>query len=380
MNRFARKRLDFVHRNVIALQPFGVKMMFVSIALSLMSTAYAEDVIAEPKPFGLLHMWTTVYDMDENEVADPAGYGDPEDDIGFKLRRTRAGIAGYNKQTRYRVSVGMSSPFDATLNRGSERIDLVDAYFSWKAVQGLWVTGGVQKVPVSREQIMSSSNLVLAERATSSVWLVPNREVGLLGDYTLDMKSSKINVQAGVFNGNGSLLGDDNSGKMFAGRIEYTLGDGAYRTHGVTDSPVIGIAVDGFLNQDIATQDLGYGADIIARVAGLSVLGEVRMRTLSPSNTTIDAPAVLSETQQMGYLAQVGYSIGSLEPAIRYSSFDDNMELVNAGDGKEISAGMTWHNKTDSVRIGGSYVLRLEDDSYVVSNDTARLWMMLRYK
>ena len=354
--------------------------MFVSIALSLMSSAYAEDVIAEPKPFGLLHMWTTVYDMDENEVADPAGYGDPEDDIGFKLRRTRAGIAGYNEQTRYRVSVGMSSPFDATLNRGSERIDLVDAYFSWKAVQGLWVTGGVQKVPVSREQIMSSSNLVLAERATSSVWLVPNREVGLLGDYTLDMKSSNINVQAGVFNGNGSLLGDDNSGKMFAGRIEYTLGDGAYRTHGVTDSPVIGIAVDGFLNQDIATQDVGYGADIIARIAGLSVLGEVRMRTLSPTNTTIDSPAVLSETQQMGYLAQVGYSIGSLEPAIRYSSFDDNTELVNAGDGKEISAGMTWHNKTDSVRIGGSYVLRLEDDSYVVSNDTARLWMMLRYK
>ena len=34
-----------------------------------------------------------------------------------------------------------------------------------------------------------------------------------------------------------------------------------------------------------------------------------------------------------------------------------------------ISAGLTWHNKTDSVRVGGSYILRLEDDAYVVSND-----------
>ena len=354
--------------------------MFVSIALSLMNYAYADDVVADPQPFGLLHMWTTVYDMDENEVADPAGYGDPEDDIGFKLRRTRAGISGSNDQTRYHVSVGMSSPFDATLNRGSERIDLVDAYFSWKAVQGLWLTGGVQKVPVSREQIMSSSDLVLAERAAASVWMVPNREVGLLGDYTVDMKSSKLNVQAGIFNGNGSLLGDDNSGKMLAGRIEYTMGEGAYNTFGVTDGLVMGVALDGYLNQEIATQDLGYGADVIIRAAGLSVLGEFRMRTLSPTNTTVDVPAVLSETQQMGYLAQVGYSVGQFEPAVRYSSFDDNTDLVNTGDGREVSAGVTWHNKTDSVRIGGSYVLRLEDDAYVVSNDTARLWMMLRYK
>ena len=355
-------------------------MMFSIIGLSLVSTAFAEDVIAEPQPFGQLHMWTTLYDMDEKEVADPAGYGDPEDDIGFKLRRARVGIGGENDMTKYQLSVGMSSPFDATLNRGSESIALVDAYFAWKALEGFWLSAGVQKVPISREQIMSSSNLVLAERAVASVWMVPNREVGLLGDYTLDMNTSKINLQAGVFNGNGSLLGDDNTGKMVAGRLEYILGKGVYKTYGKTETPVIGVAVDGYLNQDIATKDLGYGADFIARVAGVSVMGEVRMRTLSPTNTDIESPAVLSKTSQLGYLAQIGYTIGQLEPAVRYSSFDDNTDLVNAGDGREVSAGMTWHNKSDSVRIGGSYVLRLEADGFVVANDTARMWMMLRYK
>ena len=93
----------------------------------------------------------------------------------------------------------------------------------------------------------------------------------------------------------------------------------------------------------------------------------------------VDSPAVLSQTNQLGYLAQVGYSMGSFEPAIRYSFFDDNTDLDNAGQGQEITAGLTWHNKTDSIRIGGSYVMRLEAESYVIANDTARLWMMLRY-
>ena len=74
----------------------------------------------------------------------------------------------------------------------------------------------------------------------------------------------------------------------------------------------MGIAFDGYLNQDIATQDLGYGADVIVRAAGLSVLGEFRMRTLSPTNTTVDVPAVLSDTQQMGLFGSARYSIGQL--------------------------------------------------------------------
>ena len=100
--------------------------------------------------------------------------------------------------------------------------------FHGKHLNGLWVTGGVQKVPVSREQIMSSSDLVLAERAAASVWMVPNREVGLLGDYSVDMKSSKLNIQAGVFNGNGSLLENDNAGKCLLVVLNIYNGEGEY--------------------------------------------------------------------------------------------------------------------------------------------------------
>ena len=346
---------------------------------AFLSGAFAGELIPEPESFGLLHMWTTVYDMDENEIADPAGYGDPEDDIGFKLRRARLGIKGKSGLVSYRVSVGMSAPFDSTFNRGSEEIDLVDAYFRWKAVPNLWLTAGVQKIPVSREQIMSSADLVLAERAVSSVWLVPNREVGLLADYTADLGGSKINAQVGVFNGNGSLVGDNNTGKMVAGRIEYFMGKGIYKTYSKDKGFMLAVAVDGFLNSDIATQEVGYGADFLMRAANISLLGEFRMKQLDPTGTELDTPLVFAQTQQMGFLAQIGYSIGAFEPAIRYSSFDDNMENENAGDGTALSVGCTWHSKKDKVRIGGGYEMRLEKESYVVANDTARLWMMLRY-
>ena len=39
------------------------------LTLLLTSLVMAGDPVPEPKPFGLLHMWTTAYDMDENEVA-----------------------------------------------------------------------------------------------------------------------------------------------------------------------------------------------------------------------------------------------------------------------------------------------------------------------
>ncbi|MEC7985025.1 MAG: porin [Myxococcota bacterium] len=348
------------------------------LALILSTFSMAGDPVPAPKAFGLLHMWATAFDMDENEVADPAGYGDPEDDIGFKIRRARLGVKGESAGFRYRVSVGMSSPFDSTLNRGTERISIVDSYLSWMPSKNLWIVAGVQKMPISREQIMSSADLVLAERAVSSVWIVPNRDVGLLADFTVPMGKSKLQFQGGVFNGNQSLMGDDNTGKQVVARAEYVLGEGAYQTYGVSKGLVFAMAGDFYLNRDIATQEMGYGADMILRYGGLAIMGEFRMSQLSPTNTELDAPGVLAQTNRMGYYAQIGYTIKGFEPAIRYSSFDDNQDLTNTGDLSELTAGFTWHSKADNLRIGGGYVMRMEPSEFLTNNDTVRLFMMLR--
>ena len=66
--------------------------MFLSLLVS--SFAHAEDFVPTPTPYLLVQSWATLYDQDESTLADPSGYGDPEDDIGFKLRRARAGFTG----------------------------------------------------------------------------------------------------------------------------------------------------------------------------------------------------------------------------------------------------------------------------------------------
>ena len=84
---------------------------------------------------------------------------------------------------------------------------------------------------------------------------------------------------------------------------------------------------------------------------------------------------VLSETGRLGYFAQLGYTVGSYEVAARYSSFDDNTALDNAGDAAGVRAGVTWHSPADAVRIGGGYQMRMEPGSDEISNDSAVVWM-----
>ena len=52
--------------------------MFLSLLVSL---AHAEDFVPDTTPYLLVQSWVTLYDQDENTLADPSGYGDPEDDI-----------------------------------------------------------------------------------------------------------------------------------------------------------------------------------------------------------------------------------------------------------------------------------------------------------
>src|SRR6185436_13146066 len=65
-----------------------------------------------PHLTGYLQVWGTAWDMDEDEQADPATYGDPEDDVGFKLRRVRIGVDGTQGVFDYVVTIGAESRYD----------------------------------------------------------------------------------------------------------------------------------------------------------------------------------------------------------------------------------------------------------------------------
>ncbi len=348
----------------------------------LTGSALAEEEssgMPTPEPYVLVHTWATLWDADEDPTADPAGYGDPEDDIGFKVRRARVGLTGKNDQWQYAVIVGTSAPYDALRPSNEGDIDIVDANIGYQVTDGLWVTGGVQKAPISREAIMSSQRLTLGERAAASEWLVPGRDAGLLAEYRTGGDGMEVRVSAGVYNGNGSIETDDNAGKMFAGRGELIFGEAnPYRTFGAVEGTTFAFAVDGWRNDDAATDTTGFGADLMLRMSGLSFMAEGRMAILTPDNTDIDQPGVLSETRRMGGLAQLGYTVSRFEPAVRFSLYDDDMDAEDNGDVADVMGGVTWNSKGANMRVGGGYVYRMELGGASVSNDTLRLWWMMR--
>jgi len=323
----------------------------------------------------LTQVWVTAFDQDVDPQADPAGYGDPEDDQGFKLRRARAGFAGKDGDFSYGLVLGMSSGADG-LAQSDGTVGIVDAYAGWQVHRHFQMTAGVQKVPFGREQLLSSGELVFQERAVTSNHIAPGRKLGLLAS----TGAHGADIQLGLFNGNGSILGDDNDGLMYAARVGYTLGsERVDSTFGEVESLVVSLGTNLFYGQGTATDTVAYGADVLLRWRGLALLAEVHLASISPQDSTLDVPEVFAATDRQGALVQAGWTLGNLEPAIRAEIYDDDKSAEDNGDILKILAGVTAHFSEDRVRAGMAYVHRTELGGRNLANDTARLFFQMRY-
>lgn len=355
----------------------GLLLLSLCAQSNAAETPKAGSGLPTPAPYALLQSWVTLHDQDLDPLTDPAGYGDPEDDTGLKLRRARLGFEGADKQLSYGIVVGVSSPYDgvAASEAPSTSIQLVDAYGGYAPIKDLWFVAGVQKVPVSREALTAAGDLAFTDRAVSTHYLSPSRDLGVVADYTLKFARLRL----GVFNGSGDIFGDDDKGKLLSARAEVAIGDGdVYQTWGQVDGFTMGVAVDGFKNSDMATTSMGAGADAIVRMQGLALLVEARMKKVEPKEDLIVLPGVLAETNMTGAMFQVGYSIGPVEPLIRYSIFDDDDSIEDVGDVAEAMGGATFHALEDRIRAGAGYVLRLEKGEMPFPNNTLRAWLQLR--
>ena len=347
------------------------------LLLATPTAALAQDADAPVfQPVALVQVWATAWDQDRDAQADPAGYGDPEDDPGFKIRRARIGATGdLGHGLSYKVVFGAASPYDAWSSSDTD-IGLVDGSFGY--TNGDFdVAVGQQKVPYSREQLISASQLVYTERAVVTEHMVPGRETGLVAGYTW----KGLGLLAGVFNGSGSFLGDDNLGLLSAARLSYTNSEAGedMTTWGEVDGLVFGVAGNGFYNDDLSTSTMSAGGDAIVRIAGLSALVEAHFATIKPTSTDVAPADVLAGTARSGMTGQLGYSIGAFENALRFSMYDDNGEAEDNGDIWELYGGTTVHLADDHARLGLGYVHRHELAGQSLPNDTIRLWVQGKY-
>lgn len=360
------------------------------LALLLPGVALAGDPI-EYTPIVQLQLWGTAFDQNESRQADPAGYGDPDNQMGFSFRRARIGLEGHKGNLDFQVDLGFSSPYDAVARAqgSSARFGLVNAF-----ARGSWLVGpgtgrvsfGLVRVPFSRERIMASRELTFQDRAVSTTWMAPEQTLGVLFDYEL---SSGLRAQAGVYNSGGDLTGDSFDGMMFAGRLEYARGD-TYRTYGEAEDFDLGIGTSAFYRDAVATRTFGAEVDALARLWRFSLLGEVLFNAIRPGDTTVVLPDIYAPTDRLGVTAQLSYwqPLGQRDvPAayrraadfsVQYASFDDNRAIRNNGDVAIVHAGINLRNAVEGIDVGLGYIHRAELGGRQIPNDTVRIWGQLR--
>jgi hypothetical protein len=344
----------------------------------------SEAASAQEVPWAMpnlqIQTWATLWDQDEDPVADAGGYGDPEADAGFTLRRARLGLSGGWRGVDYNLRFGTSVPYDA-MSAAAPPVDLIDAWarFSVKSAGGTTrFSLGQQRVPFSREQQMSTNDLVFQETAVSTAWLTPNRDLGVL--VTHDVQG--FGVSAGLYNGNGDYAGNADNGMMAAARVEYSLGGDTYRTNASEDA--FGIGAGYFYNHTVATDVHAGGIDFLGRIKGLTIQGEFALNLLQPDEApTVLPPEVPENTLRMGAMAQISYyrdvGIGAIEPAVRFSWLDTATHLDDNGDVGNLQAGMSWREPIPFVDLGAGYVHRMELGGRDALNDTVRVWAGFRY-
>jgi hypothetical protein len=356
--------------------------MYPARALLVATSLVAASAKAgEITPTVLVQGWGTVYDMDEDPQADGASYGDPEDDIGFGLYRARLGAQGTHDKLFFAMQVGTGAPYDAL----SQRVDVVTLYDAYAGVkwggekQTFKLSMGSVQIPLSREYLMSSRHLLFQERAVSTVWLSPNREIGLLADFAHE---SGVRARVGAFNGNGQIFQDTDPGLLTAARVEYGKGK-TYQSFDPEGENAIGFGVAGQLNATAATTTVGFTADTLVRVGPITGIVAFGRNTISPTKDPVTAPDVQVDTTRWGGFAQIsGYAPfeqGGLEIGARASLFDDAAQLQDNGDVAIVHAGATWRDPIPGLDVGGGYVMRLERNGAPASNDTVRLWAQIRY-
>jgi hypothetical protein len=327
-----------------------------------------------------IQSWLTVWDQDESAQADAGGYGDPELDTGFSLRRARLGFSGGFKQVDFSLRFGSSFPYDA-LTAKPAPVDVIDAWArgSFKSAAGVTrISVGQQRVPFSREQQISSNDLTFQDVAVSTHWLTPNRSLGAM--VTHDFKA--LSVAAGVYNGDGTLAGNADNGVMAVGHVDVHMGGDTYRTN-ATDS-AFGIGGSYAYNHQVSTETHMVEADLIGRYKGLSLIGEFDLNLVRPNfEDAVLPPDVPVQTQRMGAYGQLSYyrdvGLGAIEPAVRFSWLDDATHLKDNGDVAILDAGFDWREPIPFLDLGAGYIHRMELQGTDTRNDSVRVWVGVKY-
>lgn len=258
---------------------------------------------------------------------------------GFVVYDARLGLSG-------RVGFVFDYELGIEYDREDEEFDLLDAVLSFPlGKSSVHIDLGGFRSPISREATADKGMLPFVERSQTALALAPGRQVGL--QVRGDGMDSRLTWAAGLFNGNGLRLENDDDSFLAAGRATFnsvgdveffedfvlelgislaTTRDGSQRVLPV--EVMAGSAPAAFRTVDLIDYQgdrLIYGADVRFAYRGWSLAGEYL-------RTEYDDTSGLSDVDAYGLTADLRYMLwGVFDLGARYDGFRPAL-AVDGGD------------------------------------------------
>jgi hypothetical protein len=303
---------------------------------------------------------------------------------GFRLAALRMGIE-FNPIEDLSVvaSLELAAPVrnDLDPTTGSRIVQLADGYIEYRLFKALQIRAGQFKAPFNGETLLPDAMLPFVSRSVATNGYFPPEAYGPRNGITLDrqlgvqLQSARLGADdgigfkymLGVFNGNGqNQLFNDNNAVAPAARVELDI------------AKKVALGLNGFYNvradgqrpNRVGVNDLGFGADITAQIAGFSILAQ-----FVGKNSTY-AAAGLPPELSFGVTGGVHYvhSGTGIEAGVRYSFFEPSNVQVD-DQVHEVAAMIGWRMRRAPLRVVLQYTHRSEEMAVSLGNDSVDLML-----
>lgn len=202
-----------------------------------------------------------------------------------------------------------------------EKASLKDGFIERSFGTALAVRGGQFKVAFDRQQLESSGRQTFVDRNIASTTLGKGRDAGVQAHG--GFMNKVVQYQAGVFNGTGEGVVNNNAGHMVTGRVSLNpLGDFGLSQGDIKPSAKPLVFVDLAAYRDLDAGGTTDGTTGLALGAGAKAVGLYGAAEYFRRETTSGVVA-------NGFYAQASYMLVPefLEAAARYAQVDPNADI-----------------------------------------------------
>lgn len=324
--------------------------------------------------FARLGVFFTVPFQDEQLVGGNAGFRVADFRMGIDFRPIEH-LTVYTSVELAAPLVDSGDPLS-----GRRIVEVRDAYLQYEFHPALTLRAGQFRPPYYAEQLLPDSALAFTSRSVLAnglnppeafgprTALAPERQVGIqFSSQRLGTPMLGFKYALGLFNGNGpNQLFNDNNSFMPAARVAVDFNE-----H-------LTLGVNGFYNQRtdgarpnrLATNQLGYGADVETHGYGLSAM----VAFLGKASTY--SYAGLPPDSSLGALTQVRYHhpATGLEGALRGAFYEPSAAQPD-DQVIEVAAVVAWRPFELPFRVLLQYTHRSEEARATYSNDSVDLML-----